>query len=153
MGLNLKTSAATLLLGATLLTSCSTWTPGKGYSAYKRLLKEEINEVLETAGVEKYDSLLIHSCNYVWIVGKGNVAPTTEQKETFDSIIYTVKYTLTYTVSNTETKIDDTDFFIYKKNQISFIETEGEVEYNKRREWVEKGTVYGAIGVFDYRKL
>jgi hypothetical protein len=152
MGLNLKSAAATLLLGATLLTSCSTWTPGTGYSKYKSLLKNEINEVLTTAGADSHE-LLIHSCNYIWVVSKGNVEPTDEQKAAFDSIIYKVKYTLTYSVSNVETKVDDIDYFVYQNKQISFITTEGESEFAKRQDWVEKGTVYGAVGVFDYRKL
>lgn len=155
MTFKMKTSAiALVLLGATALSSCSTWYPGKGYKLYKSHLLNNISEKLETLGVDNYLFLRMDSCFYLQIVGKGNQDPAA-YKYTFGTILYEVKYTYTYELSGSVLTVSETDYANYKwkSHEIEFIDTDGQTEYKNRKEWLEKGYVYGCIGQYDYRNL
>ena len=149
-----STAIGLVLLGATALSSCSTWYPGKGYKLYKRTLIENIQTAIEAQGVSSYEYLRMDDCFYLQIVGKGNQDPAAYQY-TFGTILYEVKYTYAYNLSGSLVTISKTDYanYTWKNNTIEILDTDGATEYKNRKEWLEQGYVYGCIGHYDYRNL
>lgn len=171
-----KSLIGLVLTGATLLSSCSTWKPGEGYAAYKKQLKETINETLANAGIEDgYETLKMHSCDYLWVTGKGYKKPVVDEADPdlkeqkiqelinyynsfINKVIFKVSYNYTY-IDNSNTEVSSeiaTDYTIYncKTKELSYVEAiDPDAFYKDIENALAEVYIWGARGKYDYTKL